>query len=235
MNTKSSEILTQIDTLKEQLAANKIAIDTMITNIDTAAKASIKSAGNIKLLDEKTNNINKIVDQIVNVTLQTNMLAVNGSIEAARAGEFGRGFSVVASDIRTLANDSSQNAEKIKDMVRSMQSQIITVAADIELAGTTSVQEVAKAKASTENLTLIENEIDTVQSGIKEISEAIEESSTALEQANKAVVSISEGAETTLVATDQAGKAADEGHKGMENISEAIDEIAGQADEMQNM
>ncbi len=235
MNTRAEDAVKIIDTVKEALATNKGNVDNMISNIASAAEDSLNSAANIKLLDEKTNNINKIVDQIVNVTLQTNMLAVNGSIEAARAGEFGRGFSVVAGDIRTLANDSSQNAEKIKDMVRAMQAQIVTVAADIEMAGTTAATQVEKAKASTANLNIIEEDIAIVQSGINEIAQNVTESVTALDQANKAVVSIAEGADTALTAAEQAGRAADEGHKGMENISEAIDEIASQADEMQNM
>jgi len=235
MNSNSTAALIKIDSVKAILATNKENVDNMIVNIASAAKASLKSAANIKLLDEKTNNINKIVDKIVNVSLQTNMLAVNGSIEAARAGEFGRGFSVVASDIRTLANDSSQNAEKIKDMVRSMQAQIIIVASDIEMAGTLAIQEVEKAKISTGNLLIIEADIDVIQTGIKEISESLTEAVAALEQANKAVEAIAEGAATSMVAAEQAASAADEGHKGMEIISEAIDEIASQADEMQNM
>ncbi len=235
MNTAATSAMATIDSVKEMLATNKENIDAMISNMALAADESLKSSGNIKLLDEKTNNINKIVDQIVNVTLQTNMLAVNGSIEAARAGEFGRGFSVVASDIRTLANDSSQNAEKIKDMVRTMQSQIVMVATDIEMAGTTARQQVENAKTTTDNLLLIETDINTVQTGISEINDTVTVSVAALEQANKAVQSINEGADEAASAADEASKAAAEGHKGMENISEAIDDIASQADEMQNM
>ena len=54
--------------------------------------------------------------RISTVSIQTNMLAVNGAIEAARAGEFGKGFVVVATDIRNLAHDSSENADRIKDL-----------------------------------------------------------------------------------------------------------------------
>ncbi len=235
MNSMSEEALAKIDKLTELLGTNKTNIDTMIANIGASAEESVKSSANIKLLEEKTYNIDKIVDQIVNVTLQTNMLAVNGSIEAARAGEFGRGFSVVASDIRTLANDSSQNAEKIKDMVRAMAAQIIFVAADIDMAGTNAAREVERAKATTENLLQLEESTSAIQKGIAEISASVTQSTAALVQANKAVESIAEGAITSLTASEQASKAADEGHRGMETISEAIDEIASQADEMQNM
>ena len=91
---------------------------------------------NILELEERTRRIDKIVDAIVMVTVQTKMLAVNGNVEAARAGEYGRGFSVVAGDIRSLANESSENADRIKDLVKNVQTHIAKVAADIEQAGT---------------------------------------------------------------------------------------------------
>ena len=108
----------------------------------SAAEASLKSAANIKSLEERTRLIDKIVDAIVNVTIQTNLLAVNGSIEAARAGEYGRGFAVVAADVRNLAGESSENADKIKDLVPQHPEQIVTVANDIEASGREAAAEV---------------------------------------------------------------------------------------------
>ena len=221
--------------LKDLVARNKINVDKLIANVGKAADASVQSAANVRMLEEKTNNINKIVDQIVNVTLLTNMLAVNGSVDAARAGEFGRGFSVVAGDIRTLANDSSGNAEKIKDMVRTMQAQIVLVAGDIETAGKIAAQEVESAKKSTDNLNTMEMDMDAVLAGVKEINVGAQESLTALVQANKAVQEIASAAEEAAKVADEGAKAAEEGSKGMQIISQAIEDIASQADEMQNM
>ena len=117
------------------LAGNKENVDALIVNVGKSADASAESAKNILELEERTRRIDKIVDAIVMVTVQTKMLAVNGNVEAARAGEYGRGFSVVAGDIRSLANESSENADKIKDLVKNVQTQITKVAGDIELAG----------------------------------------------------------------------------------------------------
>ncbi|MCP4647622.1 MAG: methyl-accepting chemotaxis protein, partial [bacterium] len=155
MSERANASETKIISLKEMVANNKVGVDNLIENIGKAATASLKSSKNVRMLQDKTNNIDKIVDQIVNVTLLTNMLAVNGFVEAARAGDFGRGFSVVAEDIRTLANESSENADKIKEMVRAMGSQIVLVATDIETAGKVAAQEVENAKKSTANLDTI--------------------------------------------------------------------------------
>jgi len=225
----------KIKVLKELVVKNKVNVDNLINNIGKSSEAAGESVANVRALDERTNNINKIVDKIVNVALQTNMLAVNGSIEAARAGEFGRGFSVVAGDIRTLANDSSENAEQIKDMVRGMQIQISIVANGLDTGRKIATEEVEGAKKTTDNLDNIETNIDEVREGIQTINIGADEIKKALEQSNRAVIEIANAAEEASKVADEASKAAEEGNKGMQVISEAIEDIASQADEMQNM
>jgi len=176
MNQRAVFSADKIEELQKLLAANKIAVDSLITGISSSAEASIVSARNIKNLEETTRRIDKIVDAIVNVTIQTNMLAVNGSIEAARAGEFGRGFSVVASDIRALATESAENTDKIKDLVRGIQNQIQRVASDIDISSKTSFAEVEKAKKTTHNLNVIEESMIKILAGSREIQKGSEES-----------------------------------------------------------
>ncbi len=88
--------------------------------------------GLIGSLEIAARQIEKIVDRIALVAVQTNMLAGHGSIEAARAGEAGRGFAVVSSDIRNLARDSTDNAGRMQDVVRQIQTQIAAVRSDLE-------------------------------------------------------------------------------------------------------
>jgi methyl-accepting chemotaxis protein len=163
------------------------------------------------------------------------MLAVNGSIEAARAGEFGRGFSVVASDIRTLANESAENADKIKDMVREIQGQIIRVAEDIDSATRSARAQVEEARRSNANLASIEKDVLEVESAMKEIDQGAQEASKALTESAKAVQQISAAAEESSKASQEAAKAAEESNKALQEIGEAIEEVASQADELQNM
>ena len=85
-----------------------------------SAESSNESREQITSLEQVSRRIDKIVDAITTVSIQTNMLAVNGSVEAARAGEFGKGFAVVSTDIRNLARESAENAERIKDTVKSI-------------------------------------------------------------------------------------------------------------------
>jgi methyl-accepting chemotaxis protein len=216
------------------LASDKVNVDALIVNVGKSADACAESAKNILELEERTRRIDKIVDAIVMVTVQTKMLAVNGNVEAARAGEYGRGFSVVAGDIRSLANESSENADKIKDLVKNVQTQIAKVAGDIELAGNKGRAEVERAKVSTANLDRIAKGTEVIVADIREIAKGAGESGAALEQAGKASQQIAAAAEQTSRASTEAAGASEQALKAAQEIAQAIEDIASQADELQN-
>jgi methyl-accepting chemotaxis protein len=199
-----------------------------------AAEASIASAKNVLELEGRTRRIDKIVDAIIMVTVQTRMLAVNGNVEAARAGEYGRGFSVVAGDIRSLANESSDNADKIKELVKGIQGQIVKVAGDIQQAGTIAKSEAERAKVSSGNLEKMATDAGVVLAGMKEIAKGAEESMAALQQAVKASKLINDSAEEMTKAATEAATAAEQGLTAAQEIAQAVEEIASQADQLQN-
>jgi methyl-accepting chemotaxis protein len=220
--------------IQQLLNSNRANIDQLIGNIGRAADSSLESARNVLELEERTRRIDKIVDAIVMVTVQTKMLAVNGNVEAARAGEYGRGFSVVAGDIRSLANESSENADRIKDLVKNVQTQISKVANDIQLTGNKARLEVEKAKASTANLEMITRDCELIVSGIKDVAKGAAESVVALEQTGKASSQIASAAEETARASTEAAGASEQGLKAAQEIAQAVEDIASQADELQN-
>ncbi|RLE13546.1 methyl-accepting chemotaxis protein, partial [Candidatus Aerophobetes bacterium] len=173
---KAEASLEKVNALQKLLDENRKAVEELIQGISDAAEASATSAKNVHDLELRAREIDKIVDAIANVTIQTNMLAVNGAIEAAGAGEHGRGFAVVASDIRNLASESAQNADKIKDSVRGIQEQIARVAQDIEQVGITAREEVERAKKTTQALAQAAQQMADVQQRVEEIKNAAAES-----------------------------------------------------------
>ncbi len=169
------------------------------------------------------------------VTVQTKMLAVNGNVEAARAGEYGRGFSVVAGDIRSLANESSENADRINEQVKNVQTHIAKVAADIDQAARNGRAEVVRAKVSTANFVdRIASESEVMVSDMQEIAQRCNEAYAALEQSHSASERIATAAEETSRAASGAATAAEEGLKAAQEIAQAVEDIASQADELQN-
>jgi len=234
MNERATGSSDKMNSIKDLLVRNRINVDALIANIGKAAEESFNSARNVKQLEERTRRIDKIVDAIVMVTVQTNMLAVNGNVEAARSGEFGRGFSVVAGDIRSLSNESSENADRIKDLVRQVQAQINRVASDIELAGKTASSEVERAKVSTANLDTIARDADVVLASIQQIAAGTNEFVKALDESGKATEQISAAAQEMGRATQEGASAAEQASKAAQQIAQAIEEIASQADELQH-
>jgi methyl-accepting chemotaxis protein len=229
--TAGSEKLRAIRAL---LGVNKTSVDSLITGISTATDVSRSSLKQIKDLELVSRRIDKIVDAITTVSIQTNMLAVNGSIEAARAGDFGKGFVVVATDIRNLAQDSAENADRIKDLVKGVQDQIGVVSRDLDEIMAASMAEVEKAKMSTTNLVIIETDIVEVEKGSAEILAASNEIASAIVQVKKGVEQISAAAAEAEKAAGEAASAAIQQSKGAEELASAIEEIASLADELQS-
>lgn len=224
----------KVAAIKGLLGVNKTSIDAMIAGISSSADSSKASIKQIKGLELVSRRIDKIVDAITTVSIQTNMLAVNGSIEAARAGEFGKGFVVVATDIRNLAHDSAENADRIKDLVKAVQDQIGVVGRDLEEIVAAALGEVEKAKMSTTNLVTIETDIAVVEKGTQEILTAANEISAATVQVKKGMEQIASAAQQADKASTEAATAAKQQSQGAEELAAAIEEISSLADELQS-
>jgi methyl-accepting chemotaxis protein len=220
--------------IKNLLGENKAAVNGLITGLTTSADASRTSIKQMNDLELVSRRIDKIVEAISTVSIQTNMLAVNGAIEAARAGEFGKGFVVVATDIRNLAHDSSENADRIKDLVKAVQDQIGVVARDLTEIVASAVTEVEKAKSTTTDLVSIESEILVVEKGTQEILAASDEIATAIVQVKKGIEQISAAATEADKASTEAAGAAKQQAQGAEDLAAAIEEISSLADELQS-
>ena len=224
----------KVGAIKSLLNDNKTGLDALITGISTSADATQVSIKQIKNLELVSRRIDKIVDAIATVSIQTNMLAVNGSIEAVRAGEFGKGFVVVATDIRSLAHDSAENADRIKDLVKEVQDQIDVVGRDLEQIRISAQVEVEKAKAITENLVLIESDIVIVEAGTSEILTASNDIAGAIGQVKIGVEQISKAAQQAEKAAAEAAEAATQQSQSAMELAFAIEEIATLADELQS-
>ena len=220
--------------IRSAMADNKRNIDSMISGISANVDGTHVSIGQVKDLELVSRKIDKIVDAITQVSVQTNMLAVNGSIEAARAGEYGKGFVVVATDIRNLAHDSAENADRIKDLVKAIQDQIGLVGRDLHAIVTSTASEVEKAKTITANLIRIESDVGEIEQGNKEAVASAQEIAAAMGQVKVAVEQVSAAAAQAEKSAEQAAAAARQQSQGAEELSAAIEEIASLADELQS-
>jgi methyl-accepting chemotaxis protein len=229
------KVLPAVDQFKEIFKRFRNGIEMVADGIYATTAANQAIIDEVNRLDKEFSSISKIVDTINNVSIQTNMLAVNGHIEAARAGEYGRGFSVVAGDIRSLANESAENAEKMRDILDDMREQVSVVRG--ELLNITGMihNQTSKAGIAVENLVNISNILAEAvrlrHLNQDEVNRAISK----VETASDAITESKEQIDTLNHHTEEAAHAAEEQIKGLKEIAQAAEDVASLADEMQNM
>ncbi len=181
---------------EEAKAGKEVVLETM-GSIDSLAGEVEKAAQTLNNLESDIGNIGAIVDVIRGITEQTNLLALNAAIEAARAGEHGRGFAVVADEVRTLAARTQASTIEIEEMVERLQAgaqKAVTVMNEGRERAKNSVE---KAESAGEALDSITTMITTMDEMSAQISNAANEQSAVAEDINRGIVNISQVAEHT--------------------------------------
>lgn len=187
---------------KEARAGEKV-IGEAIDQIELLAVEVGNSNNAMNHLKEESEKIGGVLDVIKAVAQQTNLLALNAAIEAARAGEAGRGFAVVADEVRSLAQRTQKSTEEIEGLITSLQSGTQEVSAVMEssrILTDSSVELTRRAVTSLENIT---RTVSTIQSMNQQIAAAAEEQSAVAEEINRSVLNVRDISEQTADASEE--------------------------------
>ncbi|AQS40681.1 methyl-accepting chemotaxis protein [Shewanella psychrophila] len=179
------------DQSKEGMQVVNNTVDTIV-----GLAAEIESAAEvIQNLENDSNQIGTILDVIKGIAEQTNLLALNAAIEAARAGEQGRGFAVVADEVRTLASRTQESTEEIQAMIEKLQGGAKTAVSVMSDSRKYADDSVSHAKSAGEALQMITQSIGTITEMNTQIATAAEEQSAVSEEINANIVNINHAAE----------------------------------------
>ncbi len=174
----------------QALGVTQEALEQLASGVERAAEV-------VQGLEGDSERIGGVLDVIRGIAEQTNLLALNAAIEAARAGEQGRGFAVVADEVRTLASRTQQSTEEIHGMIERLQLSAREAAAAMQGGREQAHQTVEHARATGESLEQIIKQVQQIASAIDQMATAATQQVASIEQIDRNVRSISEVAQST--------------------------------------
>lgn len=205
----ASNTVTTADTsLKVRAETNhgREVIHTAAQNIDRLSQELTNAAATIEALQNQSLQIGAVLDVIRTIAEQTNLLALNAAIEAARAGEHGRGFAVVADEVRSLANRTQESTGEINDIIEKLQTDASSAVQSMSQGCDTAGETARSTQEAVASLTSISHHIDTISDMATQIATATEQQSAVAEEINRNTANISQAAEQTSLSAQQSSE-----------------------------
>jgi methyl-accepting chemotaxis protein len=199
-------------------------VDTSLTEVSNLMTQIDNAAGNVKSLSEQSKKINSVLSVIGGIAEQTNLLALNAAIEAARAGEQGRGFAVVADEVRNLASRTQASTVEINEMLSELHKLVTKAVQAMEESQTSCLSSVESSRAISESLGSVTSSVTSINDMSTQIATAATEQSSVTEEINRNINSVQEIVNTLLAASEEASDMS----KTVANEGQTLAQLVGQ-------
>lgn len=224
--TESTKEMSSISNKTKILSASGLnVVNTLIEKSKESRKSAAEVGRVVNDMRESTNQVNSISDTIARITKQTNLLSLNASIEAARAGDAGRGFSVVADEIRKLADQSNESTTEIKKIIENIQLQSNVVVDTITKSKKISIEH-EKAVSETQKIfNDIINSVSVLTAKVGNIQNFVDDIQIKKENVLEQIKNISSISEETASASEEVTASAEEINATMEEFTTYIQQL----------
>lgn len=206
VSTSLMDTIEQVENSKERIDDGMQTVEQMVHQSEDTAAATKEVREHVEKLGLKLEQISKCVNMIQDIAEQTNLLSLNASIEAARAGEQGRGFSVVAEEIRKLADNSGSTATEIHKMIEEVSTYSTNAVDKVLTATSISENQVESAQRTIEAFNSINEVMGKLLGNMQTVSGEVEEMNGSRHQVLKEVHAISESSENTVRSTEEVNR-----------------------------
>ncbi len=186
----AEQAASEVSQATEQASAGQANIDNSLRQTDLLSATIAQAVEVMQKLAEESSQVGRVLDVIRSIAEQTNLLALNAAIEAARAGEQGRGFAVVADEVRLLAQRTQQSTDEVQTMIESLQNNSQAAVNVINESSSTAQATVEQVQQAHESLTSISNALHTINDLNASIASATLEQSHVAEEINQNVTRV---------------------------------------------
>ena len=197
----------------------------VVGSITTVQKQSLELKDSMTELGQHAHSINEIMGVISDIADQTNLLALNAAIEAARAGEAGRGFAVVADEVRKLAEKTMSSTVDVGNAIKAIQQSVDRNVRHVDSAVADIERATSEATQSGEALNEIVHMVDSSADQVRAIATASEQQSATSEEINRAIMQMNNIANETSIAMGEASQAVGELARQSHSLARLIDEL----------
>lgn len=186
--------------------SGRSGLERMESTMNHIVEAARSISSKFEVLNEKAGNINTVVTTITKVADQTNLLSLNAAIEAEKAGEYGFGFSVVAKEIRRLADQTAVATLDIEQMVKEMQTAVSAGVMSMEKFSQQVRQSVSDVREISSQLSLIIGQVQNLTPLFESVHQGMQSQSTGASQINQAMIQLSEAAQQTVASLKESNE-----------------------------